>query len=171
MYDGTSGFDREPKTSLPYQERKMVPSLRKATRTGAFDMQRKPSLPTIPDTDVEENSPKVKQDDEDGKDEALRSQNIAKSIAIEGAPPTASTSNTGANVKDTRAGESLLPGSQVKRGFEMPIGQAIVPDQSGAVQPAGADAHMLAPSEVTNVQPGATLSPPTGSGHLTPSFF
>ncbi|PWN24851.1 hypothetical protein BDZ90DRAFT_234794 [Jaminaea rosea] len=52
----TSGFDREPKTSLPYQERQMVPSLRRATRrallaTGTGD--RKASLPTIKDTDVE----------------------------------------------------------------------------------------------------------------------
>lgn len=169
VYDGTSGFDREPKTSLPYQERKMVPSLRKATRMGAFDMQRKPSLPTIPDTDVEENSPNVKQDDEDGDDAVQKSKDIAKGIAIERASVKTSASNVSANVEDARAAGSLLPGSQVKRGFEMPFGAGHTPGQGGTVQPAGADPHMLAPSELTNVQAGATLSPPIGSGHLTPS--
>lgn len=32
FYDSNSGFDLEPKTSLPYQEKKLTPSLRKATR-------------------------------------------------------------------------------------------------------------------------------------------
>ncbi|PWN33788.1 uncharacterized protein FA14DRAFT_161470 [Meira miltonrushii] len=51
--DATSGFDLEPKTSLPYQEKKMTPSLLKATRqysTTGTKLQRRPSLGTISDT-------------------------------------------------------------------------------------------------------------------------
>lgn len=51
--DSTSGFDLEPKTSLPYQEKKMTPSLRKATRqfsTRNAKLQRRPSLGTISDS-------------------------------------------------------------------------------------------------------------------------
>ncbi|UZJ57279.1 hypothetical protein CBS101457_006599 [Exobasidium rhododendri] len=51
-YDKHSGFDLEPKTSLPYQEKKFTPSLRKASRhltaAGASQSQRL-SLPTIVD--------------------------------------------------------------------------------------------------------------------------
>lgn len=49
--DSTSGFDLEPKTSLPYQEKKMTPSLLKATRQyGTTRIQRRPSLGTISDS-------------------------------------------------------------------------------------------------------------------------
>lgn len=57
--DATSAFDLEPKTSLPYQEKKMTPSLRKATRhldvpsSGRMKL-RKPSLGAI--SDASENS-------------------------------------------------------------------------------------------------------------------
>ncbi|MCO5589765.1 hypothetical protein L7F22_043734 [Adiantum nelumboides] len=53
--DPNSGFDLEPKTSLPYQEKKMTPSLLKATRQRQFGptgsrLQRRPSLGTISDS-------------------------------------------------------------------------------------------------------------------------
>lgn len=52
IQDGTSGFDREPKTSLPYGEKLLVPSLRKAIRR-TYSSTPKISVPsnleTIPD--------------------------------------------------------------------------------------------------------------------------
>lgn len=47
--DDTSGFDLEPKTSLPYREKKMTPSLRKATRRVSQTASAASTLPTIAD--------------------------------------------------------------------------------------------------------------------------
>lgn len=53
FHDNTSGFDLEPKTSLPYQEKKLTPSLRQATRHLAvptsLQSHHRSSLATIPD--------------------------------------------------------------------------------------------------------------------------
>lgn len=54
VHDGSSGFDREPKTSLPYGERLLVPSLRKAMRRSSTAFA--PRLTTIAD-----NSPQLPQ--------------------------------------------------------------------------------------------------------------
>ncbi|CAO1622549.1 unnamed protein product [Sympodiomycopsis kandeliae] len=101
VYEGNSGFDREPKTSLPYQERKMVPSLLKATRRGVSDLHKKSTLATIPDADTEENS--------------VQDHNSIKTTTTGGGP-----AGLAARGDEKAPSEALLSGSQVQRGFAVP---------------------------------------------------
>ncbi|CAO1623177.1 unnamed protein product [Parajaminaea phylloscopi] len=147
QYDGTSGFDREPKTSLPYQERQMVPSLRKATRRAfapSHQTMRKPILPTIAD----------EADSAEGTEVALAEQVSAPEAPARDAP--------------TAGGAAAVLGtSLVTRGFDIP-GQE---SSQGASQPPGADprdASLAAAGGSAQRSGGPALSPALSAGAWTP---
>ncbi|PWN49122.1 hypothetical protein IE53DRAFT_162257 [Violaceomyces palustris] len=112
MHDKDIGFEREPKTSLPYKERMMVPSLRKAIRRNKLEaaaagnlstsIVAQPRLETIEDLGDAEVSPTT----------TMKMEPIgARSIGNQ-SPTPASFTTRGA-----------LPGSLITRGFVAHSGQ------------------------------------------------
>ncbi len=143
IHDGSSGFDREPKTSLPYNERMMVPSLKKATRrvvSNRVPTAVAPSLPTIKD-EIEAQSTSAK------------SSVGAKIAAI---------------AKDSvrRGNDSALPGSVSQKGF-VTASDPPTPSAQGANQAPGADPQA---SGATAPPPAvlAGIHAPASSSRLSP---
>lgn len=121
--DDTSGFETEPKTSLPYKEKMMVPSLRKALRRSAFEPEAHSKLATIPDTD-----------------DAPAGGSAGTTQATSSAPvqpiPGDNRSSAAASASSTKdaALKGALPGRVVSRGFHMPGAGNNVLSQSGGPQ-------------------------------------
>ncbi|PWN19832.1 hypothetical protein BCV69DRAFT_283938 [Microstroma glucosiphilum] len=162
VYDATSGFDREPKTSLPYQERQMVPSLRKATRlhpstSGALLSRRSSQLPTIPDAEVGESSTRP-----------------AATFQPSRPLPTSRVSGTGSRVaspestsRGTGSAAGALPGSVVTKGFGpgssiSPAGQVTSQPQVVAPQP------VVSNKDHRGIGLGLGLGPGVGSAAQSP---
>lgn len=143
--DDTSGFEVEPKTSLPYKEKMMVPSLRKAVRRSIFEPEPSTKLETIPD--AEDGSSSVSAGNAEG---AASSAAAARPIARE------SQANTERELK------GALPGSVITRGFHMPGAQ--IPKQALASASAPAVPSMGTglglPSVTTSG--GSTVTPAPG---------
>lgn len=126
--DSTSGFDLEPKTSLPYQEKLMTPSLRKATRqfgSAGYKLQRRPSLGTISDSSekpasIEAGS--VAQDVVPGKP-SLRNERKA----VEDKISTPSRAQNSANSRRDSVDLKYPVPSSVTRGFDIGGSSSIVP--------------------------------------------
>lgn len=141
--DLNSGFEREPKTSLPYKERMMVPSLRKAIRRSMLLEEAKPTLETIPDAREAELSPTL---------------TVGKPVPVKAAT-TATTSVRAPQQQQT------LAGSQVTRGF-------VVPPQAAAASappaPAvGAVAGLLMKEAAVGTSASGT-STPNSMGRRSP---
>ncbi|KDN47133.1 hypothetical protein K437DRAFT_255919 [Tilletiaria anomala UBC 951] len=100
--DGSSGFDREPKTSLPCNERMMVPSLRKAMRRAHIDKPSAAGAPSLPS--IEDESPR-----------SLRAGQVEASIAQRMADKQAQAEHSRSMVKN--ATDQVLPGSVSQKGF------------------------------------------------------
>ncbi|SNX81738.1 uncharacterized protein MEPE_00443 [Melanopsichium pennsylvanicum] len=125
--DDTSGFETEPKTSLPYKEKMMVPSLRKAVRRSIFEPEPSMKLATI-------------RDDED----APTSISAGRITVSEGDPARSMARESNAKVVDLKG---TLPGSVLTRGFHMPGAnaagsndtppQAVAPTSASLLTPAG----------------------------------
>ena len=132
IHDGSTGFDREPKTSLPYNERLMVPSLRKATRRVQMDRPAiavAPSLPTI-------------KDDGDDEPESQESGIAAKTALI------AMEAEAGRRPRESGgASSTLLPGSVSQRGFSLD-------------RPTAQDAHLSAGADPQANSPSPMRAPP-----------
>lgn len=162
MYDESFGFDREPKTSLPYQERKMVPSLRKAIRRGLTSSKqplRTPSLPTIAD-EVEAG---------EGEDAATdaKSRQTAGAIVIAAQLEQAAAFPSLAQGLPANSAASALPGCLVTRGFPLPY-ESI----QGAVEPPGAYFNRPPTASLTSAAQapeGSALSSNLSSGLGTAS--
>lgn len=117
--DDTSGFETEPKTSLPYKEKMMVPSLRKALRRSIYEPEPHAKLATIPDADDASTSVSA------GKSTAA-SGTPAPPVSREGALPkdaagggAATTTAATPAAKDAEH-KGALSGSVITRGFHMP---------------------------------------------------
>ncbi|EPQ26157.1 uncharacterized protein PFL1_06365 [Pseudozyma flocculosa PF-1] len=100
FYDSKSGFDREPKTSLPYNEKMLVPSLRKAIRRSAYEQLSK--LETIEDNADAEVSPNAAAADPSGPSASIVKPVPSKATSAEAKTPGA------------------LPASVVTKGFVVP---------------------------------------------------
>ncbi|SPO20086.1 uncharacterized protein UTRI_00481_B [Ustilago trichophora] len=132
--DDTSGFETEPKTSLPYKEKMMVPSYRKAVRRSIFEPEASTKLATIPDAD-----------------DAPTSISVGKTSAPSAAPtqPIARETSTSAKTKDADS-KGALPGSVITRGFHMPGASGSATSGSETPKPS------LAPASVPLVPMMAT---------------
>ncbi|SPO21004.1 uncharacterized protein UTRI_00481 [Ustilago trichophora] len=132
--DDTSGFETEPKTSLPYKEKMMVPSYRKAVRRSIFEPEASTKLATIPDAD-----------------DAPTSISAGKTSAPSAAStqPIARETSTSAKTKDADL-KGALPGSVITRGFHMPGTSGSATSGSETPQPS------LAPASVPSVPMMAT---------------
>ncbi|CEH16519.1 Predicted hydrolases of HD superfamily [Ceraceosorus bombacis] len=147
--DETSGFDLEPKTSLPYQERKMTPSLLKAQRRVVTSPSRqKPSrLPTIPD----------------GQETSGSQPSSGKLEQSSVRPGTGRAGNTAQNIAIRPSDDSLarkspsLPNSVFKAGFE--------------VSPARGSAQHADPLASTTSQKPAQHGAPSGARLLDPGSY
>lgn len=165
-YDETSGFDREPKTSLPYQERQMVPSLRKATRK-ALAHASKPVLPTIVDEKDETSTDDAALPQ---AEEASSAQAKAGAIAVTTHLENAAASPSPARVPSVPGATSFAPGSVVTRGFALPHQQGQQESTQGAAQPPGADPHQPTAKSLTSAgiaeKSSSSLAPPAESPAL-----
>ncbi len=140
--DDTSGFETEPKTSLPYKEKMMVPSLRKALRRSIFEPEPRAKLETIPDA---EDSPASVSAGKATTDAA------ASSVRVITTPGSAAAARD-ANLK------GALPGSMITRGFHMP----------GSTGGSGAASGTETPKAVVAASP-ARSAPLTAVGLGIPS--
>ncbi|KAN0062242.1 hypothetical protein ACQY0O_005423 [Thecaphora frezii] len=112
FYDNKSGFDCEPKTSLPYKEKMLVPSLRKAIRRSTYELNSK--LETIEDGAEAEVSPHARVTDSDA------AASLARPI------PTSSRTGTADDAKPANAAAAprgALSGNVVTKGFVVPGSQ------------------------------------------------
>ena len=125
--DDTSGFETEPKTSLPYKEKMMVPSYRKAVRRSIFEPESNTKLATIPDAD-----------------DAPTSISAGKTGVSAGASaqPIVRDSPT---VKDADL-KGALPGSVITRGFHMPGAAGSAASGSETAKPTLASAPVASAS-------------------------
>ncbi|TKY90646.1 hypothetical protein EX895_000644 [Sporisorium graminicola] len=119
--DDTSGFETEPKTSLPYKEKMMVPSLRKALRRSIYEPEPHVKLATIPDAD--DASTSVSAGKATGTATAP-SGTSALPISRDGAlkreaTPADAATPAAPGAKDAEH-KGALPGSVITRGFHMP---------------------------------------------------
>ncbi|CCF54163.1 uncharacterized protein UHO2_01309 [Ustilago hordei] len=139
--DDTSGFETEPKTSLPYKEKMMVPSLRKALRKSIFEPEPQKKLATIPDAEDAPASVSVSAGAGAGASAS------AQPMVREAAAPVKEADMKGA-----------LPGSVITRGFHMP-GSAAAAPSAGSETPKSA----LAPAATTSSVPARDtgLGPPS----------
>lgn len=160
VYDETSGFDREPKTSLPYNEKMMVPSLRKALRRTSSGPARKvrSNLETIPDDS--ETSPLAAPSDLQGSGPGSGSASALASASEAPAKAAAGKVALSAARADVAAGgvpRGALPSSLTTRGFAA----------QGASMPPGQDPHAPSPANVAATTAAAT-GPGAGTGSATP---
>lgn len=146
--DDTSGFDLEPKTSLPYQEKLLTPSLLKATRRDTqrssgqrILVQHRPSLGTISDTS--ENSAST----------ASVVRSVVPPALIDAGRGRRSSSVTSAS--DFKYSVPPSVPSSVQRGFDSPI-------VAGETAGAAASSHGTGSMHV----PG--LPPPTRTPYTPP---
>uniref|UniRef100_V5GVZ1 5'-deoxynucleotidase n=2 Tax=Kalmanozyma brasiliensis (strain GHG001) TaxID=1365824 RepID=V5GVZ1_KALBG len=109
--DDTSGFETEPKTSLPYKEKMMVPSLRKALRKSIYEPEPHVKLATIPDTDDAATS--VSGGGSVARS-AVSAQPAGRDIQSQNVAATTSPALKDADLR------GALPGSVISRGFHMP---------------------------------------------------
>ncbi|CAO1628798.1 unnamed protein product [Jaminaea pallidilutea] len=147
--DAKSGFDREPKTSLPYQERQMVPSLRKATRralSGSLSggIQRKPGLPTIADVGDGESVGSLGNNSTGGQSVA-RSATADTDVKTGAIAAEAELRNAAAS--PTSAAYIGSPARQVVRGFAVG-GDEKKQSVQGAVEAPGSDPHQPTPASL-----------------------
>ncbi|SJX60445.1 uncharacterized protein SRS1_11780 [Sporisorium reilianum f. sp. reilianum] len=170
--DDTSGFETEPKTSLPYKEKMMVPSLRKALRRSIYEPEPHVKLATIPDADDASTSVSA------GKSTA-RPDTLATDAAA--AAAVAAPAAKDAELK------GALAGSVITRGFHMPgaAGASAVTSSSKGPEPVAVPAAAtglgipsVSTSSKSTVVPGepttrdAAVGPSLpGSGAATPSSF
>ncbi|KAJ1030263.1 hypothetical protein NDA16_001174 [Ustilago loliicola] len=145
--DDTSGFETEPKTSLPYKEKMMVPSLRKALRKSIFEPEPQKKLETIVDADDVPASV------------SASAGASAQPVIREAVAPMKEADTKGA-----------LPGSVTTRGFYMPgTGAATSSATAGAGSetPKSALAPAAAPSSVPATASGLGLPSITTSSKST----
>ena len=179
--DDTSGFETEPKTSLPYKEKMMVPSLRKAQRRSIFEPQPHAKLETIPDADDASSSVSASKSTAPSGTSAVP---ISRDTAATGAAPVAAS----ATCRDAEH-KGALPGSVITRGFHMPGAgaptsgvasgsEAPKPVAVPSATPTGLGIPSVRTSNKSTVVPGehvtrdAAVGPSLpGSGAATPSSF
>lgn len=117
--DNTSGFETEPKTSLPYKEKMMVPSLRKALRRSIFEPEPHAKLETIPDADDPATSPS-----------AGRSTTASGTCAQPISGDSDQRTSAATAVKHAEH-KGALPGSVITRGFPVPGGASAPGTETG----------------------------------------
>ncbi|PWZ02603.1 hypothetical protein BCV70DRAFT_196844 [Testicularia cyperi] len=133
--DDTSGFETEPKTSLPYKEKMMVPSLRKALRRSMFETeQSRVKLETIPDAEDASTSAGAASQLDTRAPAAVSGASEATAIPT-GNDPARKTAQSA-----DRSTKGALPGSVITKGFAMPgAGAAPTATASGSAQSASVD--------------------------------
>ncbi|GAC95466.1 hypothetical protein PHSY_003042 [Pseudozyma hubeiensis SY62] len=148
--DDTSGFETEPKTSLPYKEKMMVPSLRKALRRSIFEPEPHAKLETIPDADDAATSVSA------GKSTAQPNA-IAQPIARTGV----ASGGAGAEHK------GALPSSVITRGFQMPGAAGVASAASGITTAKSVPVPSASLPAAARVQTGLGIPSVATSGKST----